>query len=104
MELGNKIKQLRYKAGLTQEQLASKLGISAQSVSKWETAICMPDITLLPLLAEEFGVSIDELFDITAEQKLRRIENCLDVEEELSLDLFREYEDFLKNNQEGLYV
>ena len=97
MELGNKIKQLRYKAGLTQEQLASKLGISAQSVSKWETAICMPDITLLPLLAEEFGVSIDELFDITAEQKLRRIENCLDVEEELSLDLFREYEDFLKN-------
>ena len=56
MDIGNKIKQLRYKAGLTQEQLASKLGISSQSVSKWETSVSMPDITLLPLLAEEFGV------------------------------------------------
>ncbi len=96
MELGNKIKQLRYKAGLTQEQLASKLGISAQSVSKWENSVSMPDITLLPLLAEEFGVSIDELFDITAEQKLRRIENCLEVKEEIPPDVFRDYEDFLK--------
>ena len=60
MEIGNKIKQLRYKSGLTQEQLASNLGISAQSVSKWETAVSMPDITLLPSLAREFGVSIDE--------------------------------------------
>ena len=37
MTLGNKIKQLRLKAGLTQEQLASKIGVSAQSISKWET-------------------------------------------------------------------
>ena len=74
MEIGNKIKQLRYKAGLTQEQLASNLGISAQSVSKWETAVSMPDITLLPLLAREFGMSIDELFDLTVDQKLQRIE------------------------------
>ena len=36
MELGKKIKQLRFKAGLTQEQLAEKLNIGAQSVSKWE--------------------------------------------------------------------
>ena len=65
MEIGSKIKQLRYKCGLTQEQLASRLGISAQSVSKWENAVAMPDITLLPMLAEVFGVSIDELFDLT---------------------------------------
>ena len=38
MELGKKIRQLRFKAGLTQEQLAEKLGIGAQSVSKWENA------------------------------------------------------------------
>ena len=65
MELGKKIRQLRFKASLTQEQLADKLGIGAQSVSKWENGLAMPDITALPLLAEIFGVSIDELFDLT---------------------------------------
>ena len=97
MEIGNKIKQLRYKSGLTQEQLASNLGISAQSVSKWETAVSMPDITLLPLLAREFGVSIDELFDLTVDQKLQRIEKRIEVEEELAPDVFREYEEVLEN-------
>lgn len=95
MEIGSKIKQLRYKSGLTQEQLAARLGISAQSVSKWENAVAMPDITLLPLLAEVFGVSIDELFDLTVEQKLKRIENRMETEEELSEPLFKEYEEFL---------
>ncbi len=96
MELGNKIRQLRYRANLTQEQLAERLGLSAQAVSKWENAAAMPDISLLPELAAIFGVSIDELFDLTAEQKLRRIENRMDTEEELDADVFREYEEFLK--------
>lgn len=96
MELGKKIRQLRFKAGLTQEQLADKLGISAQSVSKWENAAAMPDITTLPLLAEIFGISIDDLFDLTNEQRLNRIENRMDIENELPQDVFREYEDFLK--------
>ena len=96
MELGTKIKQLRFRAGLTQEQLAEKLGLSAQSVSKWETGAAMPDITLLPLLSEQFGVSIDELFDLTEEQKLRRIENRMDCEAELPGDVFRDYEEFLR--------
>ena len=69
MEMGQKIKQLRYKTGLTQEQLAEQMGVSAQSVSKWETGASMPDISLLPILAETFGVSIDELFDLTREQR-----------------------------------
>lgn len=97
MEIGSKIKWLRGKAGLTQEQLAIKLGISAQSVSKWETGVTMPDITLLPLLAGELGVTIDEIFDLTVDQKLHRIERRIDVEEELETDVFREYEAFLKN-------
>ena len=96
MELGKKIKQLRFKAGLTQEQLAEKLGIGAQAVSKWETAAAMPDITTLPLLAEIFGVSIDDLFDLTTEQRLNRIENRMDAEEELPADVFREFESFLQ--------
>ena len=95
MELGKKIRQLRFKAGLTQEQLAEKLGIGAQSVSKWENAVAMPDITTLPLLAENFGISIDDLFDLSTERRLNRIENRMDIENELPQDVFREYEDFL---------
>lgn len=97
MEFGKKIKQLRFRVGLTQEQLAERLGISPQSVSKWETGVTMPDISLLPVLAEAFGVTIDELFDLSAEQKLRRIESRLATEEELTTDVFREYEEFLKS-------
>lgn len=96
MELGKRIKQLRFKAGMTQEQLAEKLGIGAQSVSKWENAVAMPDITALPLLAEIFGVTIDDLFDLTTEQRLNRIENRMDAEEELPADVFLEYEAFLQ--------
>ncbi len=96
MKIGNKIRQMRNKAGLTQEQLSTKLGVSAQSVSKWENEISMPDITLLPGIAETFGVSIDELFDLTVEQKMKRIENRIEIEEELSAQTFSEYEEFLK--------
>ena len=97
MEIGNKIKFLRRKAGLTQEQLGERLSLSAQSVSKWETGTAMPDITLLPLLSREFGVTIDELFDLTQEDRLQRIEKRMEVEEELPPDIFREFEDVLKN-------
>ncbi len=97
MELGKKIKQYRFKAGLTQEQLAEKLGIGPQSVSKWENSVAMPDITALPLLAEIFGISIDDLFDLTTEQRLNRIENRMDAEDELPQDIFWDYEEFLKS-------
>ena len=96
MELGKKIRQLRFKANLTQEQLADRIGVAAQSVSKWENDVAMPDITTLPLLAEIFGVSIDDLFDLTTEQHFNRIENRLDVEEDLPQDVFWDYEEFLK--------
>lgn len=95
MKIGNKIRQMRIKAGLTQEQLASKLGVSGQSVSKWENEITMPDISLLPDIAEAFGISIDELFDLTVEQKLKPIENRIEIETEISESSFNEYESFL---------
>ena len=100
MEIGKKIKQLRCKVGLTQEQLATRLGISAQSVSKWENSITMPDITLLPSLTSELGVTMDELFDLTVDQRLHRIEKRLDIEEEFPNDIFKEYESFLKEQLE----
>lgn len=64
--LGQRIAELRRGAGMTQEQLAARLGVSFQAVSKWENALSCPDVTLLPLLAEVFGVSIDSLFGRTA--------------------------------------
>lgn len=63
MNIGRKIKELRKQCGMTQEQLASSIGISFQAVSKWENNIALPDITLMPVLATYFGVSMDELFD-----------------------------------------
>ena len=97
MELGKKIRALRFKADMTQEQLADKLGIAAQSVSKWENGTTMPDIITLPLLAEIFGVTIDDLFDLTVEQRFNRIENRMDMEDDLPQDIFLEYEEFLKS-------
>lgn len=65
MNIGNKIKALRLKASATQEMLAEALGVSSQSVSKWENNVCAPDISLLPEISEFFGVTIDELFDLS---------------------------------------
>ena len=96
MDIGNKIKLLRQKVGATQEQLGERLGISAQSISKWETGVTMPDISLLPLLSGELGVSIDELFDLTTDQRLQRIEKRIEAEGELPDGIFSEYESFLK--------
>lgn len=59
--IGNNIMILRKEHGLTQEQLANALGISYQAVSKWETGNACPDISTLPLLADQFSVSVDQL-------------------------------------------
>ena len=96
MELGTKIKQFREKAQWTQKQLADALDVTPQSVSKWENLTSMPDIALLPRLAETFGVTIDELFDLSVEEKLSRIENRMDLELELEEGTFKEYEAFLQ--------
>lgn len=62
VKLGEKIKELRLRDGRTQDALASALGVTAQAVSRWEKAICCPDMEMIPSLANYFGVSIDELF------------------------------------------
>ena len=61
MTMGKRIMTLRKEQGLTQEQLAEKLGVSAQAVSKWENDISCPDISILPQLADILHVSADEL-------------------------------------------
>ena len=59
--LGENVKRLRKENDMTQETLADFLGVSFQSVSKWERGETLPDITLVPAIANYFGVTIDEL-------------------------------------------
>lgn len=66
MKIGNNIRVLRQRKGLTQEQVAVHLGVSYQAVSKWETGVNTPDISLLPVLAGLFEVTIDALFSLDA--------------------------------------
>lgn len=61
--LSHKIAECRRKQGLTQEQLAAQLGISAGAVSKWENSNTTPDISLLAPLARALHITLDELFD-----------------------------------------
>lgn len=61
LQIDKKIRQYRRQADITQEDLARILGVSSQSVSKWETGEGYPDITLLPAIANHFGISVDEL-------------------------------------------
>ena len=60
--LCTKIAELRRAAGMTQDSLAEKLGVTYQAVSKWENALSCPDIALIPVISDIFGVSIDTLF------------------------------------------
>ncbi len=59
-----KISYLRKLNSISQKQLAEKLGVSFQTVSKWENGVCMPDISLLPNIAECFNVSVDQLLGL----------------------------------------
>lgn len=63
MTVGSKIKLLRTNKQITQEQLADVLNISGQAVSKWESDTSSPDISMLPSLADYFGITIDELLE-----------------------------------------
>ena len=59
--MGQIIKKLRKGRGFTQEELAERLGVTYQAISKWETAKGLPDITLIEPLAKALGVSVMEL-------------------------------------------
>lgn len=77
MEIGNQIKCLRTRRGITQEEMAQYLGVTPQAVSKWERGAATPDISLLPNISAYFGVTIDELFALSDETRMERIQNML---------------------------
>ncbi len=95
MEIGTRIKALRLSHSMTQAQLAEKLGVSVQAVSKWESKTNMPDIQLLPELSVIFGVSIDSLFNMTDARRMDRIENSLENTRFLSAEEFVQQEKYL---------
>lgn len=95
--IGKKIRTLRLGKDVKQEELADYLGISFQAVSKWETGASVPDISLLPDIAVFFGVTIDELFQISSEAEFERIENMFWHERRIPPETFDHCLRFLEN-------
>ena len=73
LNFAENLRKLRRERGFTQEQLAEKLSVSFQTVSRWETGIVYPDIELLPVIADLFEIRVDELLGCTKEDKDRNL-------------------------------
>ena len=73
MTIGKRITLLRKEKGLTQEELATHMGVSPQAVSKWENDQTCPDISALPKLARLLGVTVDELLEGKTETTAVRV-------------------------------
>ena len=69
MSLGNSLFQARKKSGMSQEEVAEKLGVSRQTISKWETDETLPDIRQSKRMAVLYHVSLDELIDFDIDMK-----------------------------------
>lgn len=84
MNLGNNLFQARKKAGVSQEIVAEKLGVSRQTISKWETDETVPDIYQAKKLAKLYNLSLDELieFDIDMKEIEEVIKNTDEKKEE----------------------
>lgn len=79
--MGQRIANLRKQHGMSQENLAEKLGVSSQAVSKWENDISCPDISLLPQLAKLLEITVDQLLTGSSDQV-----KLLPAEQRKSLD------------------
>ena len=90
---GNRIKALRRKMNLTQEDLSERLNVSYQTISKWETNASLPDITMFPILANFFNVSTDELLGVDIAKKQIKIDAII-AEFDILSNLGKEKEKF----------
>ena len=79
--LGAMIAELRKQHGMTQLELAEKMGVTDKAVSKWERDLSCPDINSLPTLAETLGVSVEELMQVRkeAEAPVSKVAEILDL-------------------------
>lgn len=84
MNLGNNLFNARKKAGFSQEEVAEKLGISRQTISKWETNETIPNIYESKQLAQLYNLSLDELldFDVYLKEIEEAIKNSNPAKEE----------------------
>lgn len=78
MNIGKKIKDLRQENNLTQEELANDLGVSFQAVSRWENGMSYPDIEILPILANMFDISVDDLLEVDVHKKEKEIKKIIE--------------------------
>ena len=117
--IGEVIRSLRKERQITQEKLAEALGVSFQSVSRWENGLAYPDITLVPILARFFNVSTDTLFAIENEDLQKRhsefestflqlrstgnMENCISLMQEARKEFPRDYH-FMMNLAECMEI
>ena len=69
IKIGAKIRLLRRQNDVTQDMLAEHLGVTPQAVSRWESGVCYPDMNFLPLIADYFSVTMDELLCYTNARK-----------------------------------
>lgn len=69
LNIGKTIKSLRKEREITQEEFAEVLGVSCQSVSRWENDSCYPDIEMIPTIAAFFGISVDHLMGIDGRRR-----------------------------------
>ena len=76
--LGMMISSLRKEKGMTQLELAEKMGVTDKAVSKWERDLSFPDINSIPKLAEIFDVSVDDLMQVKTETKENMSKNKVD--------------------------
>lgn len=101
-KINEQITFLRKRANMTQDELAGKLGVTNQAVSKWENNICCPDIQLLPKIAKLFGVSIDCLFG--AENILKKNDILLQIKESYEALPKEEKGDFVFKTASALHT
>lgn len=81
MTLGEKIKEARKEAGLSQEQLAEKMCVSRSAIAKWETDKGMPDVNNLKVIAQLLNVSIDYLLDEDEKISFNEMKEAINLEE-----------------------
>ncbi len=77
LNIGDTIKHLRKERDITQDELADILGVSYQSVSRWETGACYPDIELLPAISDFFDITVDKLLGIDEKVEQEKISQYL---------------------------
>jgi deoxyribonuclease-4 len=84
LKFAENLRKMRRENGFTQEQLAEKVGVSFQTVSRWETGVVYPDIETLPILAEIFETRVDELIGCTKNDKDKILEKRWEEYEKLT--------------------